>query len=83
MRGIDAVEGVDFFLKGVEGIAGFGFGSMVTGYLDVDYGAGGNSGWEENRWEFNLEEKGSWGLVRAPLDCVTLGGGNEPCVFHR
>lgn len=56
LRGIDAVEVVDVVLQLGEGILRDGFGFGVSGDVDIDDGAGYNSGREEYGGEFDLGE---------------------------
>ena len=53
--GLCGTEGVeDLVLEGTEGAFGFAFGGNVAGDGDVDNGARGDVGWQEDGWEFDL-----------------------------
>jgi hypothetical protein len=72
-RGFGAEGGVDLVLQPAEGELGRGLGGGVAGYRDVDYGAGGDVGWEEDGGEFDL--------VRRWVSFVVLSGrmGKRAC----
>ena len=62
--GLGSTEGIeDLVLESAEGAFGVVFRGEVAANGDVDNGARGDVGWQEDGWEFDLEEE--WFLIRS------------------